>query len=79
MASSPEGIGRTVRRRHDGGEAEERDPSGIFRNVQAYSETLHDPEVTINLKDFEKPYFIARGAVAGPGKYEWTPGAAVRT
>ena len=46
---------------------------------QAYSETLHDPEVTINLKDFEKPYFIARGAVAGPGKYEWTAGAAVRT
>jgi hypothetical protein len=28
---------------------------------QAYSETLHDHEVTINLKDFEKPYFIARG------------------
>ena len=37
---------------------------------QAYATTLHDPEVTIALKDFEKPYFIATGAVAHPGKYE---------
>ena len=37
---------------------------------QAYLTTLHDPEVTITLKDFEKPYFIATGAVAHPGKYE---------
>ena len=37
---------------------------------QAYATTLHDPEVTITLKDFEKPYFIATGAVARPGKYE---------
>jgi polysaccharide export outer membrane protein len=37
---------------------------------QAYTTTLHDPEVTIALKDFEKPYFIATGAVAHPGKYE---------
>jgi polysaccharide biosynthesis/export protein len=37
---------------------------------QAYGATLHDPEVTIALKDFEKPYFIATGAVAHPGKYE---------
>jgi polysaccharide biosynthesis/export protein len=37
---------------------------------QAYATTLHDPEVTIALKDFEKPYFIASGAVAHPGKYE---------
>ncbi|MGH9503537.1 MAG: polysaccharide biosynthesis/export family protein [Terriglobales bacterium] len=36
----------------------------------AYATTLHDPEVTIVLKDFEKPYFIATGAVAHPGKYE---------
>ena len=28
---------------------------------QAYTTTLHDPEVTIALKDFEKPYFIATG------------------
>ena len=37
---------------------------------QAYATTLHDPEVTIALKDFDKPYFIATGAVAHPGKYE---------
>ncbi|HEX3354135.1 MAG TPA: polysaccharide biosynthesis/export family protein [Terriglobales bacterium] len=37
---------------------------------QAYSATLHDPEVNIALKDFEKPYFVAVGAVAHPGKYE---------
>ncbi len=37
---------------------------------QAYAMTLHDPEVTIVLKDFERPYFVATGAVAHPGKYE---------
>jgi polysaccharide biosynthesis/export protein len=37
---------------------------------QAYASTLHDPEVTINLKDFEKPFFIATGAIGRPGKYE---------
>lgn len=37
---------------------------------QAYATTLHDPEVTITLKDFERPYFIASGAVAHPGKFE---------
>src|SRR5258708_548926 len=37
---------------------------------QAYSAMLHDPEVTVDLKDFEKPYFIAAGAVSRPGKYE---------
>jgi protein involved in polysaccharide export with SLBB domain len=36
----------------------------------AYAATLHDPEVTIELKEFEKPYFTAIGAVARPGKYE---------
>jgi len=36
----------------------------------AYATTLHDPEVTIALKDFEKPYFIPTGSVAHPGKYE---------
>ncbi|HEY1271390.1 MAG TPA: polysaccharide biosynthesis/export family protein [Terriglobales bacterium] len=37
---------------------------------RAYLETLHDPEVTVILKDFEKPYFIATGEVTRPGKYE---------
>lgn len=36
----------------------------------AYSTFLHDPDVSILLKDFEKPFFIAGGQVARPGKYE---------
>jgi polysaccharide biosynthesis/export protein len=36
----------------------------------AYRKTLHDPRVTVGLKDFERPYFIASGEVARPGKYE---------
>jgi protein involved in polysaccharide export with SLBB domain len=45
--------------------------AGLRRAIRlAYATTLHDPEVTIALKDFEKPYFIATGAVAHPGKYE---------
>jgi polysaccharide biosynthesis/export protein len=36
----------------------------------AYSKVLHDPIITVVLKDFEKPYFIADGQVAKPGKYE---------
>jgi polysaccharide export outer membrane protein len=37
---------------------------------RAYSGILHDPVVTIDLKDFEKPYFIVSGKVGKPGKYE---------
>jgi len=36
----------------------------------AYSQTLHDPVITISLKSFEMPYFIASGQVSKPGKYE---------
>lgn len=37
---------------------------------QAYTGVLHEPEVTVVLKDFDKPYFIAAGEVGHPGKYE---------
>ena len=37
---------------------------------KAYAGILHDPLVTVALKDFEKPYFIAAGQVAKPGKYD---------
>jgi polysaccharide export outer membrane protein len=37
---------------------------------QAYTGVLHNPEVTVVLKDFDKPYFIAAGEVGHPGKYE---------
>lgn len=36
----------------------------------AYANFLHDPEVSIFLKDFEKPFFVAGGQVGRPGKYE---------
>ena len=36
----------------------------------AYANTLHDPVITIVLKDFEKPYFIAAGQIGRPGKYD---------
>ncbi len=36
----------------------------------AYAEILHEPEVTVALKNFDKPYFIASGQVSHPGKYE---------
>jgi polysaccharide biosynthesis/export protein len=37
---------------------------------KAYRGYLHDPQVAVALKDFEKPYFIVGGEVGKPGKYE---------
>ena len=36
----------------------------------AYAKILHEPLISITLKDFEKPYFIADGQVGRPGKYD---------
>jgi polysaccharide biosynthesis/export protein len=36
----------------------------------SYSKILRDPLVSVILKDFQKPYFIADGQVAKPGKYD---------
>jgi polysaccharide biosynthesis/export protein len=38
--------------------------------TQAYSKILSKPKVSLVLKDFQKPYFIADGQVRTPGKYE---------
>ena len=38
--------------------------------VEAYASILLNPDVTVVLKEFEKPYFITAGEVAKPGKYE---------
>jgi Periplasmic protein involved in polysaccharide export len=38
--------------------------------ANAYRGFLHNPEVTVQLKEFDKPYFLASGEVARPGKYE---------
>ena len=37
---------------------------------RAYSGILKNPEISIELREFEKPYFIAGGQVGKPGKYE---------
>jgi len=37
---------------------------------QAYRGYLHDPQVAVALKDFERPYFGVGGQVERPGKYE---------
>ena len=36
----------------------------------AYVHVLHNPVVTVELKDFNKPYFLVTGQVAKPGKYD---------
>jgi polysaccharide biosynthesis/export protein len=36
----------------------------------AYSKLLRDPIVSVELKDFNKPYFIVSGQVNKPGKYD---------
>lgn len=37
---------------------------------QAYGKILNNPPISVVLKEFEKPYFVADGQVAKPGKYE---------
>jgi polysaccharide biosynthesis/export protein len=37
---------------------------------EVYADILREPVITIVLKEFEKPYFIAAGEVTRPGKYE---------
>ena len=37
---------------------------------KAYRGYLHNPQVAVSLKEFEKPYFIVGGEVGKPGKYE---------
>lgn len=36
----------------------------------AYSGILHDPIINVDLKDFQKPFFIVNGEVAHPGKFD---------
>jgi polysaccharide export outer membrane protein len=37
---------------------------------KAYEQFLHEPVINVELKDFEKPYFVAGGEFGRPGKYE---------
>jgi len=36
----------------------------------AYAKILHDPIVTVELKNFAKPFFVVTGQVTRPGKYD---------
>jgi polysaccharide export outer membrane protein len=36
----------------------------------AYGKILNAPIISVSLKDFEKPYFVADGQVGKPGKYD---------
>ncbi|HKV03887.1 MAG TPA: polysaccharide biosynthesis/export family protein [Candidatus Acidoferrales bacterium] len=36
----------------------------------AYAKILHEPVVSIELKDYNKPYFVVMGQVNRPGKYD---------
>jgi len=38
--------------------------------IKKYGQLLHEPSITVVLKDFERPYFIANGELGHPGKYE---------
>jgi polysaccharide export outer membrane protein len=37
---------------------------------KAYSTVLNQPEISVTLKDFDRPYFVAGGLVGKPGKYD---------
>ena len=35
-----------------------------------YGTVLHDPVITVDLKDFQKPFFTVSGQVGKPGQYD---------
>jgi len=45
-------------------------PQAVEAIKKAYSSTLHDPIVNIDLVDFQRPYFVVLGQVAKPGQYD---------
>lgn len=45
-------------------------PEVIESLKKAYADVLHEPVISVVLRDFEKPYFIAGGQVGKPGKYD---------
>jgi polysaccharide biosynthesis/export protein len=45
-------------------------PEARKQLVDSYSKILTNPVITLTLRDFNKPYFIAEGEVGKPGKYE---------
>ena len=45
-------------------------PEVIEAIKKAYAKTLHDPIIDVDLKDFQKPYFVVTGQVRQPGQYD---------
>jgi polysaccharide biosynthesis/export protein len=41
--------------------------------VAAASKRLVNPQVSVNLKDFDKPHFFVEGEVTSPGRFEYRP------
>lgn len=44
-------------------------PEAVVAIKEAYLSILKKPVITISLKEFEKPFFVADGMVTRPGKY----------
>jgi len=38
--------------------------------ISAYAGTLHDPIISVDLVDFQRPFFLASGQVGKPGQYD---------
>jgi len=45
-------------------------PETVEAIKKAYSKTLHDPIVDVDLLDFQKDYFVVTGQVGKPGQYD---------
>lgn len=45
-------------------------PEVVAAVKKAYANILHDPIVDVDLKDFQKPFFVALGQVGKPGQYD---------
>jgi polysaccharide biosynthesis/export protein len=45
-------------------------PQAVDAVKKAYSKTLHEPIVDIDLVDFQRPYFVVFGQVGKPGQYD---------
>jgi polysaccharide biosynthesis/export protein len=45
-------------------------PEVVAALKKTYSQTLHDPIIDVDLKDFQRPFFVAMGQVGKPGQYD---------
>lgn len=46
------------------------EPQLVDTLKQTYGKILHDPLISVVLRDFQRPYFIADGQLGHPGKFE---------